>query len=134
MAEFSPHDPRDGLDLERHPTSCFATFAADRQNASGIQHGVASQLAWLTSHVLHVDVGTAFLLWSWRHGWVGWGACFFPQKAVGPVHRGVGIGAGRVCRVPSSPTCTFVVRPRGDETAGGSTTVLVRALLGVTGL
>ena len=35
------------LDLGAHPTSCFAQFAADRQNPSGVQHGVALQLAWL---------------------------------------------------------------------------------------
>ena len=51
MAEYSPDDPRDGFDLERHPTSRFAHFAADRHNPSGIQHDVALQLAWRTSEI-----------------------------------------------------------------------------------
>ena len=51
MAEYSPHDPRDGFDLERHPTSCFAHFAADRHNPSGIQQDVALQLAWRISEI-----------------------------------------------------------------------------------
>ena len=42
-----PMTPEMWLDLEPIPHRASCNFAADRQNPSGIQHGVALLVAWL---------------------------------------------------------------------------------------
>ena len=68
--------PEMWLDLEPIPHRASCNFAADRQNPSGIQHGVALLVAWLDisrstregCHLLSCDV---------CHGWEGWDTKFF---------------------------------------------------------
>ena len=68
--------PEMWLDLEPIPHRASCNFAADRQNPSGIQHGVALLVAWLVisrstrerCHLLSCDV---------CHGWEGWDTKFF---------------------------------------------------------
>ena len=98
------------LDLGAHPTSCFAQFAEDRQNPSGVQHGVALQLAWLDISRSTRDVcRLPFCGLSATVGWVGALNLFACRRP------GVPCGQGRVCLDLMSPTC-----PYGDETAEGS--------------
>ena len=86
--------PEMWLDLEPilHRASC--KLAADRQNPSGIQHGVALLVAWLDiscsmreeCHLLSCDV---------CHGWEGWDTNFFHDlHAVIQAHR-MGDRSGR---------------------------------------
>ena len=68
--------PEMWLDLEPIPHRASCYFAADRQNPSGIQRGVALLVAWLVisrstrerCHLLSCDV---------CHGWEGWDTNFF---------------------------------------------------------
>ena len=83
--------PEMWLDLEPilHRASC--NFAADRQNPSGIQHGVALLVAWLDisrstregCHLLSCDV---------CHGWEGWDTNIFSRPAFFHDLRRVSIG------------------------------------------
>ena len=99
------------LDLGAHPTSCFAQFAADRQNPSRVQHDVALQLAWLDISRSTRDVcRLPFCGLSATDG-LGWGTKFCTCR-----RPGVPCGLGQVCLDLMSLTC-----PYGDETAEGST-------------
>ena len=82
------------LDLEPIPHRASCNFAADRQNPSGIQHGVALLAAWLDiscstregCHLLSCDV---------CHGWEGWDTKMFHDlHAVIQAHR-MGDRSGR---------------------------------------
>ena len=65
------------LELEHTTHRCFLQSAAVRQLSLGIEYGVVFLLHF--SLCLRKWVPPPFL-WSWCHGWVGWGAkIFFDQ-------------------------------------------------------
>ena len=84
------------LELEHTTHRCFLQSAAVRQLSLGIEYGVVFLLHF--SLCLRKWVPPPFL-WSWCHGWVGWGAKnFFDQffkegsslvlaVALKPLHR-----------------------------------------------
>ena len=92
--------PEMWLDLVPILHRACAHFAADRQNPSGIQHGVALQLAWPTSHVLP-EMCATYLSVVLRHAWVGRGT-YFLHAVVQACH--VGQRSGRPGPDESDPS------------------------------
>ena len=63
--------PEMWLDLEPIPHRASCNFAADRQNTSGIQHGVALLVAWLVLTFYYAKGATFYIVTVSRLGGLG---------------------------------------------------------------